>query len=163
MKDDHNEAYERGKQSAKDADLLDEVFHGLGETATFWVPKTDKAKAEEAGWEDGMDEKSKCFITTACIKAKGLPDNCPELNILRVFRDEYVRNLPAGDQIIRQYYEIAPRIITNINRTLNSRNIYLTLYKELVSKSLELIRSGKMKEAFNNYLKIVTELKRKYL
>lgn len=61
-KDDHKEAYERGKQAAKEAGLIDEIVHGLCETATVLVPKTDKAKVEEAGWKDGMDEKSKCFM-----------------------------------------------------------------------------------------------------
>lgn len=162
-KDDHKEAYKRGKQAAKEAGLVDEVVHGLSETVTILVPKTDEAKAEKAGWKNGMDEKSKCFITTASIEANGLTDDCYELNTLRAFRDEYVRNLPNGDQIVREYYETAPRIIAGINEMENSREIYLTLYEHLVTKSLNFIHSGEKVKAFMNYLKVVNELKKRYL
>lgn len=104
-----------------------------------------------------------CFITTASVEAKGLADDCYELNALRVFRDEYVRNLPNGDEIIREYYETAPRIIAGINQAKNSREISLSLYEHLVVKSIEFIHSGKKDDAFKNYLKIANQLKKRYL
>jgi hypothetical protein len=64
----------------------------LGETVgtAVPVPSNDENKTYVASWED----KSGCFITTACIEAKGLPDYCLEINVMRQFRDEYIKNLP---------------------------------------------------------------------
>ena len=37
-----------------------------------------------------------CYLTSACVMAKGLPDHCEELETLRVFRDEYLAGQPGG-------------------------------------------------------------------
>lgn len=107
--------------------------------------------------------KSGCFITTACVEAKGLSDNCFELETFRTFRDEYVKKLPNGSQLIQEYYKIAPQIVKAIDNTQNSQKIYLTLYKQLVEKSIELIQLERKEEAFQNIYKIVEELMHKYL
>ncbi|MFA4829207.1 MAG: CFI-box-CTERM domain-containing protein [Thermodesulfovibrionales bacterium] len=163
MGDDHKEEYEKGKQDANEAGLCDEIVHGAADTAAVLFPKTDKAKAYEAGWKDGMDEKSGCFITTACVEAKGFSDNCHALNTLRVFRDEYVKHLPTGEQAICEYYKIAPQIVAKINKSENRDAIYINLYERLILKSLNLIESGEKGEAFKNYMLIVNELKQGYL
>lgn len=113
---------------------------------------------------DIRDEEVKdgCFITTACIETKGLPDDCQELRVLRSFRDEYVRNLPNGNQVIQEYYEVAPQIVAAINRAASSKRIYLNLYEKVVW-IVELIQSGRKDEAFNNCINIFNELRQKYL
>jgi hypothetical protein len=79
--------------------------------------------------EYGEDFKVKivqdaCLITTACIKAKGLSDNCPELTTVRAFRESYIRALPNGEEIIREYYELAPRIIAGIDKIDDAQQVY---------------------------------------
>ena len=121
---------------------------------------------DKDGKKDGWSEKSSgggCFITTACVEAKGLPDDCEELNTLRIFRDEFVCSLPEGDRIIQEYYEIAPRILAGISKTANSNDVYVDLYERLVKKSLELISADKKDEAYANYLLVVNELRERYL
>lgn len=103
-----------------------------------------------------------CFITAACAEARGLPDNCPELETIRAFRDRYVRSLPHGEDIIREYYELAPKIVAGINRMDNRQEIYSSLYDQLVS-IVGLIRQGKDEEAFKSCLEVFNELKKKYL
>lgn len=107
-------------------------------------------------------DTSVCFITTACTKAMGLSDNCLELNILRTFRDRYIKTLPNGDEIIYEYYEVAPQIVSKINKADNQQQVYVNLYERLVS-TIKLIRQGKDDEAFRNYLRMFNELKQKYL
>jgi len=104
-----------------------------------------------------------CLITTACIVAKALPDNSPELEALRAFRDEYVQKLPNGQQIISEYHTVSPRILVEIDRTENSGRTYQELYERLVARSLELIRMGKEDEALKNYVEIVNELRHRFL
>ena len=38
-----------------------------------------------------------CFLTSACTEARGLPDDCHELTVLRSFRDGYLRSQPEGE------------------------------------------------------------------
>jgi hypothetical protein len=146
-----------------------EIKDNKGDTYTGygWDRKEADKKAGEKYNKNERDSKSGgdsgCFITTACLEAKGLGDTCPELNALRNFRDEYVRKVPAGEQILEEYYRIAPHIVANINSRRNSKRIYYGLYRRLIQKSLGLLLLGKKEEALNNYITIVEDLKRKYL
>ena len=112
---------------------------------------------------DTNAEAGTCFLTTACVEAKNLPDDCYELTTLRDFRDSFVKKLPEGNQIVNEYYEIAPRIIEKINSLKNSSRVYEDLYEKLVRRSVELIELGRKKEAFENYKSLVQELKASYL
>jgi hypothetical protein len=104
----------------------------------------------------------KCFITTACVEAKGLPDDCEELTILRSFRDGYMRFLPNGAAMISEYYDIAPRIVAHIAAQPDANRIFASLY-EHIGRSVDLINAGENSEAMHNYITMVSELKKKYL
>lgn len=56
-----------------------------------------------------------CFITTAICEARGLPDDCEELEILREFRDTYMMATCKGRNLVRRYYEIAPPIAARLS------------------------------------------------
>ncbi|MEM8722550.1 MAG: CFI-box-CTERM domain-containing protein [Cyanobacteria bacterium P01_G01_bin.39] len=60
-------------------------------------------------------KKEGCFLTTACVKHTGLPDDCFELQILRNFRDDYLASTAEGQALIEQYYKEAPIIVDFIN------------------------------------------------
>lgn len=124
------------------------------------IPEKDMLVCDGCGYKYARDNS--CFITTACIEAKGLPDNCDELNILRLFRDEYVKELPDGTKLIGEYYEIAPEIVARINAMKDKNEIYNNVFK-IILKCVELIKSGKKEEAFKIYCNTVIELKKKYL
>ena len=104
-----------------------------------------------------------CFITTACVEARGLPDDCAELRTIRSFRDRYVAALPEGASVIAEYYDVAPRILAGIDRSGRARAVYADLYERLVARSVELIAAGEDRAAYENYAGIVTELKAAYL
>jgi hypothetical protein len=167
FKEEWEKAYHKGRTEAKG----EKKYGNLGTDlmGTYNNPPENPAlrKAYYEGKKDERESSSNkggggCFITTACVEARGLSDNCPELNTLRAFRDKYIRALPNGEQLISEYYAIAPRVIAGIKHAENSKEVYLSLYERLVLKSLRLIRSGKKDEAFKNYLNIVNELKQKY-
>lgn len=115
-----------------------------------------------AGVQEDDDMMSSCFITTACIEAKGLPDDCLELTTMRAFRDNYVKSLPRGGEILCQYYKVAPQIVAGINGRENRRQIYQTLYDQIAT-DVGLIRQRKNQEALSNLLSLFNELKEKYL
>ncbi len=114
-------------------------------------------------WVKGETSNIGCFITTACVESRGLPDDCEELNCLRKFRDEFVSIFPNGNELVKEYYEKAPLVVSAINKTKNPKEIYATLFEELVSGTVHLIKSGKKQEALGNCVSIIRELERKYL
>ncbi len=103
-----------------------------------------------------------CFITSACIEAKDLPDNCYELETLRAFRNEKLLKTDKGIQLIKRYYTIAPRIVNAINNNRNSKEIYNQIYKKIL-KVTQLIENGKRTKAISVYNKMVDDLKADYL
>lgn len=113
--------------------------------------------------DSGRVKDDKCFITTACIRAKGLPDDCSELMAFRNLRDDYVKSLPNGESLISEYNTIAPALITAINDEANSREIYLQLYEDLVVRTSKLILSRRREEAFELCFNILTNLKKRYM
>lgn len=76
----------------------------------------------KGGKSSGNDNNSGgCFLTTACTEAKGLPDNCIELETLRHFRDNYMMNTPDGKADIAHYYKMAPSIVNAINNSPDAK------------------------------------------
>lgn len=92
-----------------------------------------------------------CFLTSACVAAKGLADDCYELTTLRGFRDGYMRNRPTGSSDICEYYLIAPMIVEKINQLPNAIEVFEKLYDELVKPCVSLIEAGKHEEAYVKY------------
>lgn len=92
-----------------------------------------------------------CFLTSACVRAKNLPDNCYELQTLRNFRDDYMKNSDEGNLLIEQYYEVAPNIVKKINTLHNQKEVYNYMYETLVIPSLKYIQAGEKKVALEYY------------
>lgn len=133
--------------------------------------KWNERESYNKSWDDSQDnsdsqkeEKSGgCFITSACVEAHGLPDNCTELKILRNFRDTFLIQLPDGNNLVQQYYNTAPKIVDNINRSSKKAQIYQWLYEDLIQKSILYIKTGDNIAAFKNYKSIFEYLKQTFL
>jgi hypothetical protein len=100
-----------------------------------------------------------CFLSSACIAARGLPDDCEELRRLRWFRDAHLKGTSGGIELINEYYRIAPGICRAIAQRSDSKAIYNHLYDELVQRTLLLIRELKFEVACHHYLRVTCELK----
>lgn len=100
-----------------------------------------------------------CYLTTACIIARNLPDNCDELQTLRSYRDTYLRNRKKGPDEIKEYYEIAPKIVSKINSFSDSANKWNELYLRLVVPCVEMIKDGKFEEAYELYKSTTLSMK----
>lgn len=110
-------------------------------------------------------KSSACFVTSACVEARGLPDDCYELCLLRLFRREYVAKRPDGARVLAEYEEKAPKIVSAIN-TLGpekARAIYEDLYERGAERSVRLIQNGLWGEAYDLYQAICEELEKIYL
>lgn len=98
-------------------------------------------------------------MTTACCEHKGLPDDCYELQTLRKFRDEYLMSEEYGKEIVRLYYEEAPKIVEKIDSKPDKDQMYEKIYIR-IKEIVQLIEEGQFSEAVIIYMLMVCQLDR---
>lgn len=123
----------------------------------FWCSKrgTYVYSMDAQSWcfEEGSSG-SGCFLTTACVAYKGLPDDCAELTALRRFRDTYLKSTDAGTALVKEYYEIAPAIVARIERSAKKDAIYAFIYEE-IKACIACIEAGDNEGAVKRYRDMV--------
>jgi hypothetical protein len=135
-----------------------------GESADLFSSGTGKATLRlQDGTAFYMETDSSlpvgCFLTTACTAARGLPDNCMELQTLRAFRDSYMKTQASdGSAMIRDYYETAPSIVAAINVRDDAAEIFDWMYRDLVVPSVRLIQLGRNARALDHYAEFCLRL-----
>lgn len=92
-----------------------------------------------------------CYLTSACVEAKGLPDDCVELTTLRDFRDNWLKKQPGGLAEVTEYYAVAPKIVKKINELPDAKEIWTEVYEKLVLTCVDLIHKGEMEESYKIY------------
>lgn len=113
--------------------------------------------------DSGSSGGSGCFLTSACVHAMNLPDDCHELSTLRRYRDTYLRNCEGGMCDIHEYYAIAPRIVEKIDESEDAPGVWKKLYDELVVPCVRLIEAGENEGARRLYKTYTLGLKLRYL
>ncbi|MFH1181550.1 MAG: CFI-box-CTERM domain-containing protein [Candidatus Woesearchaeota archaeon] len=163
MGEKEDKEYKRGVEEGQKGNIFSDI--GKGGPATNPYDKGYKEGAEHrynpegkryhdwdgSGVNDGDSSSDEdCCLTTACVEAMGLPDNCLELTTLRGFRDNYVLKTPEGKAAVRIYYAVAPRVVKAINARADRKQIWKRVYAD-VQKAVTLINSGKLEEACKHY------------
>jgi hypothetical protein len=103
-------------------------------------------------------KKSGCYLTTACVEARGLSDDCHELTVLRQFRDGYIRSITGGEALISEYYETAPTIVTYLKAAPNGAKQLDEIYQRIV-EVVKAIDEGRLAEALAAYIDVAFDLK----
>ena len=78
--------------------------------------------------------------------------------VARAYRDGYLRRRPGGEEEVREYYRIAPRIVEAVNARENAGEIWARVYEEMVLPCVRMIRSGAMEDAFRLYKEYTLKL-----
>lgn len=104
---------------------------------------------------------SRCYISTACMRSKGLSDNCHELETLRWYRDNILVNTTAGQEDVTQYYELAPKIVAAIDASTAANDYYAEIYEKMIVPCVSHIEKGDYSAAYELYKKTVDDLKRR--
>jgi len=171
MSDKHDDAYKEGYNEGKNAGWQDKWANDL----SSHIGTDDSVDdSRNAGFKDGMsdkydddnsnyhgasdDDSGGCFVTTACMKSKGLPDDCIELTTLRTFRDTYVLNLSTGQKLYFEYKLLAPRIVLAINNREDSKDVYDEIYS-IILQIVALINDGNNSLALDEYIQMINSLK----
>ena len=147
------------------ADKRDKYLRNMGLNPEDYVSTPSIENTNESGYlggSSGGGEDEGCFLTTACISAKGLPDDCDELQTLRYFRDGWLKKQEEGPALIEEYYAVAPGIVQAINRQKDAGDVWNRIYEELVLPCVWLIHVGKMEDALFLYKTWSMKLKEQY-
>jgi len=129
------------------------------------IPTNFAYKEIGCKFEDGVktvDES--CFITTATLDyVMQKFDDCYELNLFRWYRDNWLREQKDGEDLIKEYYRIAPVIVENINNRKDRDEIYEYIWENYLQKCKNLIENRHYEEAKKCYIDMVEYLKMRYL
>lgn len=104
-----------------------------------------------------------CFITTAVCQELDKPDDCAELTAFRAFRDGYLAAQPDGEALIREYYNIAPGIVTCINTCSDRHASYERIREQYLTPCYEDLLAGRNADCKTRYVQMVRDLEREYL
>ena len=149
----------------------------------FQLPKKCKdcrgqrAYAQGSGYSSGGSSNSRssrssssggsnsgwCFITTAACEYFGKPDNCYELMMLRQFRDGWLAVQSGGEELIREYYRIAPYIVDELNTSEYRDAVYQDIWDCYIIPCVRLIEQNDYEPCRKLYERMVQNLKQTIL
>lgn len=152
----------------------DEIYEYKSQKAIRGYMKENGLNPDKYYKPDGKNSCSKsgsgsgsgtegCYLTSACVVARGLPDYREELQTLRSFRDGYLTQQPEGRAEIAKYYATAPRIVEAINLLPDALEIWDRIYEELVKPCVRMIYANKNAEAHQLYKSYAIQLAHSYL
>ena len=90
-----------------------------------------------------------CFLTTACVVAAGLPDDCQELTTLRGLRGRLLSS-EAGRSLVDDYNRRAPRIVAAVAASDEAASVWAETYGTIQS-IVALVRAERIGEAVAQY------------
>ncbi len=117
----------------------------------------EKVNEETYGSSDG------CYITTATCKYLGKSDDCYELEKFREYRDKILIRDPDGEDLIKEYYQVAPQIVKNVDNMCNSKEIYFMIWNEYLKPCLRFLECGEYANCKDLYVKMVKKMQIQYL
>lgn len=119
----------------------------------------------QSGYDDiaGGFKRSLCYITTAVCEYQGRPDDCYELTMLRMYRDEYMAKDDSLKSLVEEYYESAPGLVQILNMQKDAGEIYDGLYRNYIEPCVLYIAAGEMEQCRDLYIQMVHGLQKKYL
>lgn len=126
--------------------------------------KTAQAAARAGGsssgiFNDDMPIIGGCFLTTACVDAMGLPDDCWALESARSFRDNYMAATLDRAKEIREYYVYAPRIVEAVNKLPDAKKIWKRFFWNDVVPFVEAINENQLEKSHALYKKLIAKAK----
>lgn len=100
-----------------------------------------------------------CFITTAVCEKLGKPDDCIELTTLRQYRDTWLINSDGGKELIKEYYRIAPLIVSRIKASDKFDEYCRHLLTNYITPCLDLIAISEYEKCRDKYIEMVNYAK----
>lgn len=92
-----------------------------------------------------------CYITTAVTEATGKGDDAYELEVLRKYRDEFMLATPVGQELVQNYYDVAPKVVEKLSKREDAKEIYTRLYTTYLQPAVVAVEKGDNYEALRIY------------
>lgn len=126
--------------------------------------KTSQAAARAGGsssgiFNDDMPILGGCFLTTACVDAMGMEDDCWVLESARKFRDTFMTETPEKAKEISEYYAIAPKVVEQINKRTDAKKVWKRFFWNDVIPFAESIGKNELEKAHELYKKLINKAK----
>jgi serine/threonine protein kinase/rRNA-processing protein FCF1 len=128
------------------------------------VYEEQKTYYENSGSSGGSGSSSSsgwCYLTTVACEFYGKPNDCYELSVLRYYRDNWLAKQEGGIELIRQYYDCAPSMVSAIKSSPEYAHICTTIMNEYINPCINLINIHHEQACKELYLKMVYALKKK--
>ncbi len=90
---------------------------------------------------------------------RGLPDDCHELTTLRRYRDMWLAKQPGGQELIDEYYRVAPGIVEKVNARADAADVWERVYQEHILPCVAAVEADDNERAKVLYLQMVDELR----
>ena len=101
---------------------------------------------------------SGCFITTAACDYYGKPDDCRELTDFRSFRDNWLRHQPGGEELVREYYTIAPELVRRMRASADFPAICTEIWEDYLLPCQRMIHENRLEDCRDHYIAMVRHL-----
>ncbi len=125
-------------------------------------PKTNLKKATFEQINGGFRNRL-CYITTTLCEGLGKVDDCHELNLMRDYRDNWLAAQPGGQNLIEEYYDIAPTIVKRMKRSENPDQLYQDVYDTYLRPCVSLLEEEKYEACKELYKNMVEDLKGQFI
>ncbi|MBE6933267.1 MAG: hypothetical protein E7464_07810 [Ruminococcaceae bacterium] len=131
----------------------------------LWMDNHPDSPFELATYDDlanGFKKRPLCFITTAVCEFRGQADDCAMLQDFRAFRDGYLMSCADGAELVREYYDCAPGIVSRIDFCEDRKTVYDRLYLDYLTPCHEALRRGELSACKERYVNMMHDLKKQY-
>jgi len=164
--------YQTGLQDRNVGRALQEINVGRGmqqqqynEAMRAWgADRTASAAASSGGSSNGLFNDDipllgGCFLTTACVDAMGMADDCWVLETARKFRDSFMAETPEKAAEILDYYKTAPVIVEKVNKLTGAQRVWKRLFWGYIIPFVEQVKAGNNEVAHEKYKQLISRAK----
>lgn len=92
-----------------------------------------------------------CYLTTAVCDILGYDDDCPTLEALRAFRDNYMKKNEKYIPLLEDYDTVGPIISERLINDENRIKIAKTMFNIFIKESIEAINDKEYQAAIDTY------------
>lgn len=147
--------------AAGEADAAADAGAGIGDAGDGGDAGADAGGGDGGGGDGGggggggdAGGGGGCFLTSATMAHTGKADDSPELQILRQYRDHVLKASPAGRELVKHYYSVAPAIVKAIDSRSDRENVYGAM-RQHIDAAVGAIRTGNHAKALESYARLL--------
>lgn len=152
------DCYKNGNCGLKEDKEMAKYYFGLAAELGHSYSQKELNKMNNSS-----SSSSSCFITTAVCNSFGKPDDCYELTSFRKYRDNWLVKQTSGEQLIKEYYSVAPAIVKAIDSREDSALIYQEIWDKYLKECLNYIENEQFEKCKELYIKMVRDMEAQYM